>query len=171
MDGSSDGAKTFLRHFQTMINNPGRCLNGWFLAMALICTACQGVAVNPAGTSTLDRSNDEIRFRNAWDQAQGHLHYDELVRAWGAPASLRQTDDSIVAQWQWEHSFPLAMKLDAGTSPASGMPIGSFGERLDLTFNAKTKLLHDWKYSSWGPRSPSSQHGTSSVSPPTEIRN
>jgi hypothetical protein len=148
-----------LLHCQPMINNRGRCLSAWFLGLALACAACQGVGTNQA--ASLDGSNDEIRFRKAWDQALGHLHYDELVQAWAPPASLRQTGDSIVAQWRWEHPFPLPLKADARTSSVSGTPIGSFGESVELTFDARTKLLRDWEYSRWGPRSVQDQHGKS----------
>ncbi len=85
------------------------------------------------------------RFQNAWDGAVRKLQYDEVVRAWGPPTSVRP-DKNIRANWEWRHTL------------APEHADISFGEGMELTFDAETKLLQDWKYIQWGPHPSSHTH-------------
>jgi hypothetical protein len=126
-------------------------------------TACLQNFTSPGAPLNSQDSQDAEHFSAAWDYAIGRLHYDDVVAAWKEPSSVtiaNKTDKStnkadtavIVAVWHWEHSMAKP-PLDSADRLPSRKPEGSFGDRIELTFDHKTKLLQSWVYVQWGAHS------------------
>jgi hypothetical protein len=117
----------------------------------LICMLQAGCMSGPAQTMQPDSPSKE-QFQTAWDHAIDRLHYDDVVRSWGPPTSVLRAGN-IVANWHWNHALILT-KDSTGTELLSQEQSNlSFGERMELSFNAATGLLQGWKFLQWGPQS------------------
>ena len=117
----------------------------------LICMLQAGCMSVPAQPMQPDSPSRE-QFETAWDHAIDRLHYDDIVRSWGPPTSVIRAGN-IVANWHWNHAVILT-KDSAGTNFLSQEQSNlSFGERMELSFNAATGLLQGWKFLQWGPQS------------------
>jgi hypothetical protein len=126
-------------------------------------TACLQNVTSPGAPLNSQDPQDAEHFSAAWDYAIGRLHYDDVVAAWKEPSSVtiaKKIDTStnkpditvIVAVWHWDHSMAKPPLAKTDRLP-SRKPEVSFGDRIELTFDHKTKLLQSWVYVQWGAHS------------------